>query len=174
MPHRRAGLHSRQVFVTTQKDFKTLVRQRMAETGENYTVARAALLDKHAQRIAAAEAEHRTVVSRFFKDAALTAFPAKRKARAHVLLYLVNYFEPGRTYTEKQVNEILSALWSDFAYVRRELVDYGYLKRDNAGTYWLAEVAPDRWETVLHTEAPEWEAIWLPAYLAGTARPVSL
>lgn len=153
--------------MTQNQNFKMLVRERMAATGLNYTAARAQLLEENAERIAQAEVEHRTVVSRFFKDTALTAFPAKRKARAHVLLYLVNYFEPGRTYTEKQVNEILSALWSDFAYVRRELVDYGYLKRDKAGTYWLAEVAPDRWETVLHAEAPEWEAIWLPAYLAG-------
>ncbi|MBM7052176.1 DUF2087 domain-containing protein [Rothia sp. ZJ1223] len=155
--------------VTSSRSFKTLVRQRMAESGLNYTAARAQLLKERTRQVQVAEAEHRTVVSRFFKDAALTAFPAKRKARAHVLLYLVNYFEPGRTYTEKQVNEILSAFWSDFAYLRRELVDYGYLKRDKTGTYWLADIAPDRWETVLHAEAPEWEAIWLPAYLKGDA-----
>lgn len=155
--------------MTQDRHFKTLIRERMAETGLNYTAARQLLLEEQAEAAKVAENEHRLVVSRFMKDGALTAFPSKRKARAHVLLYLVNYFEPGRTYTEKEVNEILKALWSDFAYVRRELVDYGYLKRDNSGTYWLSEIAPDRWDTVLHAEAPDWEALWLPAYLRGEA-----
>lgn len=154
--------------MTQNKNFKTLVRARMAETGLNYTAARALVLTEKAEQARAAEAEHRTVVGRFFKDGALTSFPAKRKARAHVLLYLVNYFDPGVEYSEKQINETLKALWPDFAYLRRELVDYGYLKRnDLTGVYWLTKLAPDRWETVLHAEAPEWESIWLPAYLNG-------
>lgn len=153
--------------MTQNRTFKALIRDRMAATGLTYTAARALLLDEEAERARAAEAEHRTVVSRFMKDGALTSFPAKRKARAHMLLHLVTYFEPGRTYTEPQINDILRALWPDFAYLRRELVDYGYLCRDNSGAYWLASTAPDRWDTVLHAEAPEWEALWLPGYLAG-------
>ncbi|QNV37563.1 DUF2087 domain-containing protein [Rothia terrae] len=160
--------------MTSQKNFKALVRQRMADTGQNYTAARAQLLEEYAQQAVAAENEHRTVVSRFFTDGALTTFPSKRKARAHVLLYLVNLFDVGATYSEKDVNEKLRALWSDFAYLRRELIDYGYLQRDNAGSYWLTNVAPNRWETVLHAEAPEWEALWLPAYLNGQAQKFSL
>ena len=39
--------------MTTRSDFKTIVRARMARTGENYTTARAALeLDREAARIA--------------------------------------------------------------------------------------------------------------------------
>lgn len=153
--------------MTQNRHFKTLIRERMAATGLNYTAARAVLLEEEADRARAAEAEHRTVVSRFMKDGAFTSFPAKRKARAHILLHLVTYFEPGRTYTEPQVNDILRVLWPDFAYLRRELVDYGYLQRDKTGTYWLTSTAPDRWDTVLHAEAPDWEALWLPGYLAG-------
>lgn len=161
--------------MTQNKNFKTLVRARMAETGLNYTAARALVLTEKAEQAQAAETEHRTVVGRFFKDGALTSFPAKRKARAHVLLYLVNYFHPGVEYSEKQINETLKALWPDFAYLRRELVDYGYLKRnDLTGVYWLTEIAPERWETVLHAEAPEWESIWLPAYLNGDAARFTL
>lgn len=156
--------------MTAGSNFKTLERARMAETCLNYTAARALVLKEKADQAVAAEREHRTLVSRFYKDGALTSFPAKRRARAHVLLYLVNYFEPGARYTEKQVNETLKVLWPDFAYLRRELVDYGYLKRDDlAGIYWLTNITPDRWDTVLHNEAPDWEAIWLPAYLNGEA-----
>lgn len=171
---RIAGMRQGRLFVTSQKNFKTLVRQRMAETGQNFTAARAQFLEEYAQQVLAAENEHRTVVTRFFKDGALTAFPSKRKARAHVLLYLVNLFDIGVTYTEKDINEKLRALWPDFAYLRRELIDYGYLQRDNAGSYWLTSVAPNRWETVLHSEAPEWEALWLPAYLNGQAQKFNL
>ena len=155
--------------MTQNRQLKSLIRQRMAETGLNYTATRELIIKEQAQIAQAAEKEHRLVISRFFKDGALTAFPAKRKSRAHILLYLVNYFDPGRTYTEQEVNKILKALWPDFAYLRRELVDYGYFKRDRAGTYWLTELAPDRWDTVLHAEAPDWEALWLPAYLRGEA-----
>lgn len=156
--------------MTQNKNFKTLVRARMVETGLNYTATRALVLTEKAEQAQDAETEHRTVVGRFFKDGVLTSFPAKRKARAHVLLYLVNYFDPGVKYSEKQINKTLKAFWPDFAYLRRELVDYGYLKRnDLTGVYWLTEIAPERWETVLHAEAPEWESIWLPAYLNGDA-----
>ncbi len=171
-----ARVRRKSIPVTAQSNFKKLVRARMEETGENYTTARAALLktrpttnvltDPREQ----AYAEHRTVVDRFLQGGRLTSWPSKRRTRAHLLLHLVTYFEPGRTYTEKQVNEILAALWQDYAFMRREMVEYGYLVRtSDASAYCLATRAPDRAGTVLAAEAPAWEAMWLPGYLAAEA-----
>ena len=49
--------------------------------------------------------------------------------------------------------------------LRRELVNVGYLTR-SAGIYRLAERVPERDVRWAH-EFPEWERLWLPAYLAG-------
>ena len=171
-----ARVRRKSIPVTAQSNFKKLVRARMEETGENYTTARAALLktrpttDVLTDSREQAYAEHRTVVDRFLQGGRLTSWPSKRRTRAHLLLHLVTYFEPGRTYTEKQVNEILAALWQDYAFMRREMVEYGYLVRTaDASAYCLATQAPNREGTVLAAEAPAWEAMWLPGYLAAEA-----
>ncbi|MFW0119071.1 DUF2087 domain-containing protein [Rothia sp. CCM 9417] len=159
--------------MTANRNFKKLVRARMQETGLNFTAARQGLIDELAQQtaepslVAQAELTHQTVVQRFFKDGVLTSWPSKRRTRAHILLHLVTYFEPGRIYSEPEVNEILKALWHDFAFMRREMVQYGYLVRSSSGrSYRLATQLAVREGTLLHAEAPDWEAIWLPGYLA--------
>lgn len=56
-----------------------------------------------------------------------------------ILNYLAGKFEPGRTYTEKEVNAILNAAhtFEDWALLRRELFDKGYLNRTKDGAqYW--------------------------------------
>ncbi|MDO4898612.1 MAG: DUF2087 domain-containing protein [Rothia sp. (in: high G+C Gram-positive bacteria)] len=164
--------------MTAHSSFKKLVRARMQETGQNFTAARQDILNEGKDAAATqaliqqAKTTHETVVGRFFKDGVMTAWPSKRRPRAHVLLHLVTYFDPGTTYTEPEVNEILAALWHDFAFMRREMVEYGYLVRSSTGaTYRLAANIQRREGTVLQDEAPDWEAIWLPGYLAGQQLP---
>lgn len=54
-----------------------------------------------------------------------------------ILRQVAAQFESGRTYTEREVNEILKAIWDDFATMRRYLVEYGYLDRAADGSsYW--------------------------------------
>lgn len=162
--------------MTSNSNFKSLVRARMEQTGQNYTSARVALLAERASEIAelrqAALAEHLNVVGRFFDGTTFTVWPAKRKPRAHALLFLVNFFEPQRTYSEKEVNQILGALWSDFAFLRREMVEYGYLQRNSRGEYWLAPEIASREGTILAPEAPAWENHWLPDYLAAKTQSI--
>lgn len=162
--------------VTTQRNFKALVREHMQETGLKYTAARAELLARREtefeRRKNDALVQHLTIVKRFYNGSEFTAWPAKRITRAHTLLFLVNFFEPQQVYQEKEINQILGALWSDYAFLRRELVEYGYLDRTSTGQYWLAQELDSRIGTVLHSEAPEWEELWLPDYLAGRAEKV--
>lgn len=165
--------------MTHDHDFKVLVRARMRDAGLNYTAARAQLVAESGSdrthrtgaaspaldaAIAAARAEHERIVARWIVDGRLVGIPAKRKARAHVLLALVAQFAPGRRYPEREVNEILGRLHDDVAFWRRELVDYGYLRRE-ASVYWLPDSAPRR-DDFWAQELPDWEALWLPGYLA--------
>jgi hypothetical protein len=47
----------------------------------------------------------------------------------------VDKFDYGVQYPEKQVNEIIKRHHPDYALLRREMVDYGYMKREK-GVYW--------------------------------------
>lgn len=64
----------------------------------------------------------------------LYRLPIKHSKRLMVLDWVITDFDPGRTYTEKQVNEILKMKLDDFALVRRMLVDNGLLSREKDGS----------------------------------------
>lgn len=78
----------------------------------------------------------------------LTKIPARQKKQIVVLRWLATLFEADRLYTEKEVNTVIKSVHtSDIAGLRRDLVDFGYLRRErNGGQYWLAPVddAPQR------------------------------
>ena len=71
------------------------------------------------------------------KDGSLKTIPAQRKKLEAILRYVVKAFEPGKHYSEKQVNEMLAKYHEDTASLRRELVGYGLMKREGGGgDYW--------------------------------------
>ena len=68
-------------------------------------------------------------------DGRLKVIPAQRKKREVVLHHILNEFQPGVRYSEKQVNDILSRFHADTATLRRELIAYKLMGR-SAGEYW--------------------------------------
>jgi hypothetical protein len=76
------------------------------------------------------------VLHAFFDDGGrLTTVPARRAKRLIVLDHLAQRFEPGRRYSEFEVNNRLRAAHDDVAALRRYLVDEGFLSREG-GVYW--------------------------------------
>ncbi|MCF2148828.1 metalloregulator ArsR/SmtB family transcription factor [Desmonostoc muscorum LEGE 12446] len=65
----------------------------------------------------------------------LKEIPASRKKRLVILKWLVNQFEVGINYPERLVNEILKRYHPDCATLRRELIGYQLMQREN-GVYW--------------------------------------
>lgn len=65
----------------------------------------------------------------------LREIPAQRKKRDVVLRRLVAEFEPGRKYTEAEVNETLRRFHPDVATLRREFIMTQLMQREN-GRYW--------------------------------------
>ena len=54
-----------------------------------------------------------------------------------ILRHIVKIFEPGRSYSEKEVNELLQRYNEDSATLRRELVGYKLMQREGGGgKYW--------------------------------------
>lgn len=69
------------------------------------------------------------VLKTFFEGGRLKSIPAQQKKRDVVLRYLVDRFETGRLYSEKEVNAILATYHDDVASLRRYMVDGRLLER---------------------------------------------
>lgn len=83
--------------------------------------------------------EDRKVLHDYIANRQLKEIPAKRKKLMPVLRWLALEFKPDVTYTEQEVNSIIRQFHPDYASLRRELIDYGYLRRERGGSkYWLA------------------------------------
>lgn len=69
----------------------------------------------------------------------LVQVPSKQKKLVVILRWLATLFEPERLYTESEVNAVLKAMHeADHVGLRRDLVDFGYLRRERGGgKYWL-------------------------------------
>jgi hypothetical protein len=82
------------------------------------------------------EAFDRKVLSDFMTtEGRIKALPSQNKKLMAILRHVLPSFEPGVRYPEKQVNELLRRFFDDTASLRRYLVDYGLLRREN-GVYW--------------------------------------
>ena len=78
-------------------------------------------------------------------DGRLTVYPAKYKYKILAQFYLASKFQPGRRYTEKEVNELLKAwhTFGDWAMLRRDLYDNFFINRESdCSAYWLEEKQP--------------------------------
>jgi len=70
----------------------------------------------------------------------LKTFSVKEKKKVVILAKIAEQFEPGRTYAEKEVNQIIKPIYEDYALIRRYLIMYGYMERTADGaSYWLAQ-----------------------------------
>ncbi|GAA4110781.1 hypothetical protein GCM10022215_06180 [Nocardioides fonticola] len=80
--------------------------------------------------------EGRRVLGHFLDaDGRLHTIPTRRAKRLVVLDHLAQRFDLGRTYLEREVVEILSAVHPDHAALRRYLVEEQFLTREDS-VYW--------------------------------------
>jgi hypothetical protein len=70
----------------------------------------------------------------FMPDGKLTAFPLKQAQLLVILDTVSARFDAEKQYTEREVNAVLAEITDDFATLRRDLVDYGYLSRTSDGS----------------------------------------
>ncbi|MDO7907452.1 DUF2087 domain-containing protein [Paenibacillus sp. JX-17] len=87
------------------------------------------------------EEENEQVLDKYFphgRDGLLKTFKLKEKNRWIVLREIARRFEPGRTYTEPEANAVIQSAFSDYVTVRRYLIEYGFIDREEDGSrYWL-------------------------------------
>ncbi len=84
------------------------------------------------------EAYRKKVLDSFFEYGKLKTIPTQKKKERIILEELVKSFEPGRTYTEREVNIILADFHDDFCTLRRDLIGEKLMGRDKQ-VYWRIE-----------------------------------
>lgn len=77
------------------------------------------------------------VIATFFGEGKLLRLPSQHKKRWIVLETIAQKFEPGRQYTEVEVNEIIQEFNADYCTLRRDLIDEKLMQREG-NQYWLS------------------------------------
>ena len=81
-------------------------------------------------------AYRKRVIEAFFEYGKLKSIPAQRKKERIVLEEIAKAFQPGRIYTEREVNIIIADFYDDFCTIRRDMIGEKIMAREN-GKYWL-------------------------------------
>jgi len=87
------------------------------------------------------EQEKTHILNTFFESLnplKLREFSPREKNKVVILTKIADQFELGKSYTEKEVNQILEPVYDDYSAVRRYLIMYGLMDRTKDGSsYWL-------------------------------------
>lgn len=75
------------------------------------------------------------VIDSFFEYGKLRSIPSQRKKERIILEEIAKAFEPGRIYTEREVNIIIADFHDDFCTIRRDMIAEKLMDREN-GKYW--------------------------------------
>jgi len=78
------------------------------------------------------------VIEAFFEYGKLKSIPVQQKKRKIILEEIGKKFEAGKEYAEREVNIIIADFNDDFCTIRREMVAFKILSREN-GIYRLVE-----------------------------------
>jgi len=84
-----------------------------------------------------ADYDRQVLTNYLLADGAIKEIPTHDKKLLAILRYVCEHVEPGRRYTEKQINELLTQFHTDVAALRRYLVDFKFMRRTAEGRqYW--------------------------------------
>ena len=73
-------------------------------------------------------------IARYMRDGKFYVLPRKQKNRLEVFQYIYQHLKIyAQEFTEPELNERIKEVYEDFATMRRYLVDYQFLIRDNYG-----------------------------------------
>lgn len=95
------------------------------------------------ERFAITADEKKKVLETYYKDGLdrpISTFPSKEKRKIILLQQIMTNFEAGKKYIEKELNDILKPIYSDYVTIRRYLIQYGFMERtDDCTFYWVKE-----------------------------------
>ena len=73
-------------------------------------------------------------ISRYIRDGKIYVMPRKQKSKLEIFQFVYSHLmQYAQEFTEPELNERIKEVYEDFATMRRYLVDYKFLIRDNYG-----------------------------------------
>ena len=79
------------------------------------------------------EAEYRQkVIKTFFEYGKLRSIPVQRKKKLICYEVIAEHFVPGKVYSEKELNQIISPIHEDYCTIRRDMISEGILCRNGS------------------------------------------
>ena len=76
------------------------------------------------------ELYRKKVIESFFEYGKLKSIPSQKKKERIVLEEIAKAFEPGKEYSEREVNIIIADYHDDFCTIRRDMISEGLLERN--------------------------------------------
>ena len=77
-------------------------------------------------------------ISQFFRaDGTLTHIPARLEKKLAVLHHIAKDLSSDAKYSEKELNQIIAKYHPDTAAIRRHMVEFKILDRNQQSIYWL-------------------------------------
>lgn len=112
--------------------------QKVEETVLHSTSKTATMVD---DRYNTTEKEKEKIIKSYIDETGkLKSYPAREKRKIVVLEAISKNFKKGKSYSEYEINLILTRIYSDHVLLRRALIEYGFMERDKTGTkYWVKE-----------------------------------
>jgi len=106
--------------------------------GKDWRVEEGKLLEWLEKSSSRRKKDQRTkILESFFAGGKLKSIPAQRKKKIFVLEEILKSFEPGKVYSESDVNKIISSFHPDFCTIRREFIINKMMQR-RGGKYKVA------------------------------------
>jgi len=90
------------------------------------------------------------VLRTFLKRGRLVKIPAQQKKFLVILNELIKNFEPGKVYSEREVNIILADFNDDFATLRRGFIDFGLMERSRDSRNYRRVLAEEKAQATLN------------------------
>jgi hypothetical protein len=75
------------------------------------------------------------ILRTWVKEGRIIDIPAQEKKKKILIRWVARQIDPHRRWTEREFSEWLKQFNEDYAFLRRYLVDSGYMAREN-GSYW--------------------------------------
>ncbi|MCM3784606.1 DUF2087 domain-containing protein [Neobacillus mesonae] len=98
-------------------------------------------------RYSISASEQTKVLNKYFPhgpEGPLKTFTMQEKHRIIVMNELAKRFIPGREYTETEVNSVLEQIYEDYVTIRRYMIDYGILSREDDGSKYFLTTPEDK------------------------------
>ncbi len=74
----------------------------------------------------------RKVIEAFFEYGKLKSIPVQRKKKLICYEVIAENFVPGRVYSEKELNDIITPIHEDYCTIRQDMISEGILRRDGS------------------------------------------